>query len=236
MTVGERMKSKRKELGMSAEQVAEKLMLSPSTIYRYENGDIEKMGIDKLQPIADVLQCTPAYLMGWAEETYSEHCHYTKLADLYHHGVMVWSEDRFLSHDETVAIRMFYSELLLRSKKLVECVAKSKAHPTSFFKAVEMITKESNCDISPKDLIKLYWDKTLQPELEDLSKWISSFTLHLSITMAGEIQGLKESTDEKDRLIQEWEIEEWKNTLLSLLSENENPEEPSPSSAGDVTA
>ena len=46
------MKHRRKQIGMSAEQVAEKLGISPSTVYRYENGEIEKMGIDKLEPIA----------------------------------------------------------------------------------------------------------------------------------------------------------------------------------------
>ncbi len=65
MSVGERMKARRKQLGMSAEQIAEQLNISPSTVYRYENGDIEKMGIDKLTPIAKALRTTPAYLMGW---------------------------------------------------------------------------------------------------------------------------------------------------------------------------
>lgn len=65
MSVGERMKARRKKLGMSAEQIAEQLNISPSTVYRYESGDIEKMGIDKLTPIAKALRTTPAYLMGW---------------------------------------------------------------------------------------------------------------------------------------------------------------------------
>ena len=39
MTTGERMRLRRKQLGYSAEYVAEKLGCSPSTIYRYENGD-----------------------------------------------------------------------------------------------------------------------------------------------------------------------------------------------------
>lgn len=68
MTVGDRMKLRRKQIGMSAEQVAEKLGISPSTVYRYENGEIEKMGIDKLGPIAKAIQTTPAYLMGWEDE------------------------------------------------------------------------------------------------------------------------------------------------------------------------
>ena len=72
MRVGERMKQRRKQIGMSAEQVAEKLGISPSTVYRYENGEIEKMGIDKLEPIAAAIQTTPAYLMGWDEPEQSK--------------------------------------------------------------------------------------------------------------------------------------------------------------------
>lgn len=68
MTVGERLKRRRKELGMSAEAVAEKLGCSPSTVYRYENGEINKMGIDKLKPIAEAINTSPAYLMGWEDE------------------------------------------------------------------------------------------------------------------------------------------------------------------------
>ena len=39
MTTGERMKQRRKEIGFSAEKVAERLGVSPATIYRYEKGD-----------------------------------------------------------------------------------------------------------------------------------------------------------------------------------------------------
>ncbi|MCI9457597.1 MAG: helix-turn-helix domain-containing protein [Oscillospiraceae bacterium] len=67
MTTGERMKTRRKEIGLSAERVAEILGVSPATIYRYENGDIEKIPGDRLEPIATALQTTPQFLMGWAE-------------------------------------------------------------------------------------------------------------------------------------------------------------------------
>lgn len=65
MTTGERMKEQRKRLGLSAEYVAEKLGVSPATIYRYEKGDIEKMPGNILEPISRILNTTPAYLMGW---------------------------------------------------------------------------------------------------------------------------------------------------------------------------
>lgn len=68
MTTGERMKQRRKELGFSAEKVAERLGVSPATIYRYERGDIEKVPGDSLGELAKILQTTPAYLMGWKEK------------------------------------------------------------------------------------------------------------------------------------------------------------------------
>ena len=65
MTIGERIKNRRKELGISAEKLAADIGVSAATIYRYENGDIEKMNSKKLKPIAEVLRTTPADLMGW---------------------------------------------------------------------------------------------------------------------------------------------------------------------------
>ena len=68
MTTGERMKQRRKEIGLSAEKVAESLGVSPATIYRYEKGDIEKVPVDIFAELAKILQTTPAYLMGWEEK------------------------------------------------------------------------------------------------------------------------------------------------------------------------
>ena len=68
MTTGERIKNRRKDLGMSAEDLASKVGISPATIYRYEKGDIEKVPGDVLFKIGKALYVTPSYLMGWEEE------------------------------------------------------------------------------------------------------------------------------------------------------------------------
>lgn len=65
MNVGQRIKQRRKELKISADKLGEALGKDRSTIYRYEKGDIEKLPLDILEPIAKVLQTTPQYLMGW---------------------------------------------------------------------------------------------------------------------------------------------------------------------------
>ena len=68
MTTGERLKLRRKEIGFSAEKVADQLGVSPATIYRYAKGDIEKVPVDSLAELAKILQTTPAYLMGWESQ------------------------------------------------------------------------------------------------------------------------------------------------------------------------
>ena len=65
MTIGKRIKERRKELKMSADELAKRLGKDRSTIYRYEKGDIENLPLDILEPIAQALETTPQYLMGW---------------------------------------------------------------------------------------------------------------------------------------------------------------------------
>lgn len=65
MNIGHRIKERRKELRISADELANKLGKNRATIYRYEKGDIENLPLDILEPIADALDTTPQYLMGW---------------------------------------------------------------------------------------------------------------------------------------------------------------------------
>ena len=67
MKIGNRIKQRRKELKMSADELGERLGKDRSTIYRYEKGDIENLPLDILEPIANILQTTPQHLMGWEE-------------------------------------------------------------------------------------------------------------------------------------------------------------------------
>ena len=64
INVGKRIKDRRKELGMTAEDLAASIKVSPATVYRYESNFISNMGIDKISPIARALKVSEAYLMG----------------------------------------------------------------------------------------------------------------------------------------------------------------------------
>lgn len=65
MSIGQRIKVLRKQQGLSIDDLAFRLGKNRTTIYRYENGDIENLPIGILNPLAKALDSTPAYLMGW---------------------------------------------------------------------------------------------------------------------------------------------------------------------------
>lgn len=67
MTIGERIKARRTQIGLTVDQVADRIGKNRATVYRYESNDIEKFPLDILPPLAKVLNTTPAYLMGWSD-------------------------------------------------------------------------------------------------------------------------------------------------------------------------
>lgn len=63
MSLGKRIKERRIELGLSVDEVAEKLNKNRATVYRYENDEIENLPITVLEPLSNILKTTPNYLM-----------------------------------------------------------------------------------------------------------------------------------------------------------------------------
>ena len=68
MTIGSRIKERRKSLGLSVDDIAARLGKNRATVYRYESDDIENLPSTVLEPLAKVLKTTPAHLMGWKDK------------------------------------------------------------------------------------------------------------------------------------------------------------------------
>ena len=66
-TIQERIKSRRLQLKLTLEDVANALGVNKTTVMRYESESIKKLPTDIVPPLAKVLKCTPQYLMGWEE-------------------------------------------------------------------------------------------------------------------------------------------------------------------------
>ncbi len=68
MSIGENIRSRRKELDMTLEDVASLVGLSRQTLSRYETGIIGNIPSDRIEMLAKALRTSPAYLMGWADD------------------------------------------------------------------------------------------------------------------------------------------------------------------------
>jgi SOS regulatory protein LexA len=67
MNINEKIKQRRLQLGLSAEEVADALNISRATMYRYEGGQIEKMPLTIVEPLAEILDVSPYELFGWSD-------------------------------------------------------------------------------------------------------------------------------------------------------------------------
>ncbi|MCR4726335.1 MAG: helix-turn-helix domain-containing protein [Clostridia bacterium] len=67
MDIGNRIKERREQLGITAETLGKRIGKAKTTIYRYESGFIESVPATVLDQIAKALMTSPAYLMGWED-------------------------------------------------------------------------------------------------------------------------------------------------------------------------
>lgn len=65
MTMADRIKERRLQMAYTQEELAQKLGLQKSAIAKYENGRVENIKRSVIAEMANVLECSPSYLMGW---------------------------------------------------------------------------------------------------------------------------------------------------------------------------
>ena len=66
------LRKRRKELGLTLAEIADKMGVSEATVQRWESGNIKNMRQERISKLAELLHVTPAYLMGWEDEAAQE--------------------------------------------------------------------------------------------------------------------------------------------------------------------
>ena len=67
MSIGSRIRKRRKELGLTQTELANRLHTTKQTIYKYENEIVTNLPSDRIEQLAKALDTTPQFLMGWVE-------------------------------------------------------------------------------------------------------------------------------------------------------------------------
>lgn len=65
MTIADRIRNRRLELGLSVDDLAKRLNKNRATVYRYESNYIKSYSHDVMEDLAKALETTPAYLYGY---------------------------------------------------------------------------------------------------------------------------------------------------------------------------
>ena len=60
--------TRRRELGLTLEDVANRVGVSRATVQRWEKGVLQNPGRDKIAALAAALQVSPEYLLGWTDD------------------------------------------------------------------------------------------------------------------------------------------------------------------------
>ena len=66
--LNERIKDRRQSIGLTLLQIAEELGVKEATVQRYESGEIKNIKHETIVQLASILNCSPAYLMGWEDK------------------------------------------------------------------------------------------------------------------------------------------------------------------------
>lgn len=67
--IGERIKRLRSKKNMTLEELGNQVGVGKSTVRKWETGMIANMRRDKIAKLADALDVSPAYLMGWKDNS-----------------------------------------------------------------------------------------------------------------------------------------------------------------------
>ena len=123
MTVADRVKLRREELGMSQEELAHKMGLkSRSSITRIEKSG-DEISLKDVERLSEALDCSPLYLMDWSDDVHykPKNLEPVMVAEKAKYGT---NDDKGISEKENEFIQL-YSRLSDAQKDLVDNMMKA---------------------------------------------------------------------------------------------------------------
>jgi transcriptional regulator with XRE-family HTH domain len=72
LNIGNRIRQIREKRNMSLEDVAKAAGTTRQTIFKYENGIITNIPLERLESVSKALGVHPSYLLGWTQESPAE--------------------------------------------------------------------------------------------------------------------------------------------------------------------
>ena len=71
--LGKRIRNKREELGLTAEDLGRKLGVNKSTISKWERAEVEHIKRSYINEMSEIFNCSPEWLMGFGDDDIEKH-------------------------------------------------------------------------------------------------------------------------------------------------------------------
>jgi repressor LexA len=112
--IGVRIRERRKDIGMTQEELGKRVGVTKATINKYETGIVVNMKRPTIEHIAQALDVPPGYLMGWTDNTTSVQTNNGVIGQ--NSGtITVNNAERTLSKEEMELLRI-YGELDVKGR------------------------------------------------------------------------------------------------------------------------
>lgn len=119
MTIGQRIKQRRKELGLTQTELAHRLgNKSKVSVCTVEN-DKEDLTTDRIRKYAKALDCEPAYLMGWTATPYQKQLNLYDLFEDKEKAEILRSDEFQTRYD--MEVRKIAKNITTEEAIIVEC-------------------------------------------------------------------------------------------------------------------
>lgn len=117
--IGLRIKTSRKNAGITQEELGKKVGVTKATINKYETGVVLNMKRPTIERIAEVLGVEPGYLMGWTDNTTTVQTNNGVIGQ--NSGmVTINNSERTLSKEELELLRIYGTLDVKRRMKLLQ--------------------------------------------------------------------------------------------------------------------
>lgn len=117
--IGLRIKTSRKNAGITQEELGKKVGVTKATINKYETGVVLNMKRPTIERIAEVLGVEPGYLMGWTDNTTTVQTNNGVIGQ--NSGMItVNNSERALSKEELELLRIYGALDVKRRMKLLQ--------------------------------------------------------------------------------------------------------------------
>ena len=91
---GDRIRELRIQNNMTLDDVARHLGINRQAVYKYEQGIVTNIPLDKIEKMATLFNSTPDYIAGWSEEPPDDPVHVTPEARIISGGIDKMPPDR----------------------------------------------------------------------------------------------------------------------------------------------